>query len=96
VKGLAGRSNTRAKPLLDSPLMQQYPFSRLTHPEIVDLFHSFRVQLGSNDIHRDNIIANFRNIPRDRFNNLINEIIEHSEENTFESVTVIPTVSEGI
>jgi hypothetical protein len=96
VKGLTGRSfKSRSQPLSSSPLIQQYPFSRFTHSEIVDLFHSFKVQLGTNDAQRDTIIISFRNMLSDSFSTFMFEIIDPSRTNLFEMVTVVPMESES-
>jgi hypothetical protein len=72
VKGLTGStSKHHSLPNIGSPLMASFSFSRFTPAEIVDLFYYFRVQLGHNDLQREQIITSFRIMQRKQFDSLV-------------------------
>jgi hypothetical protein len=74
--------------------LAQFPFARFTHDGIVALFRSFRIQLGKDDSQRDTIINRFQKMQQDSFQSLVNQIIDQSHFDTFDTVTVTPTESD--
>jgi hypothetical protein len=68
VKGLnRGVSKSISHTKSCSILMAQFPFARFTHDEIVDLFRSFRIQLGKDESQRDKIIGIYQKMSRENF-----------------------------
>jgi hypothetical protein len=91
VKGLNGGTfKIRSQSHSGSLLLAPFPFSRFTNAEIVDLFHPFRVRLGFNEIQRDQIIKSFRSMQRNQFDSLVHQIIDKSQHDSFDIVTVVP------
>jgi hypothetical protein len=73
IKGLnGGVSKSLSHTKSSSILMAQFPFARFTHDEIVDLFSSFRIQLGKDELQRDKIISGFQKMPREKFQSVVN------------------------
>jgi hypothetical protein len=89
VKGLIGdASKNHSQAISGSSILNQFPFSRFTHEEIIALFRSFRVHLGKDYSQRDILIRRFQQMQRNSFGTLVNQLIDHSRANTFEMVTV--------
>jgi hypothetical protein len=79
------------------PLFDNFPFTRLTVEEIVELFSSYRIKLGDNAQHREQIILVIQTSSRISFENTIKQVIDKSKTNLYEMVIVYPhTISEGL
>jgi hypothetical protein len=95
VKGLnRGASKNQSQTISGSSILAQFPFSRFTHDEIIELLCSFRIQLGKDEAQRDIIINRFQNMQRDSFNSLVNQLIDHSYSDSFETITLSPLESD--
>jgi hypothetical protein len=70
-----------------NPLVTQLPYFRLTESEIADLFRSYRVSLSSIMTQCDEVIQQFRTMQRDKFSKIIEQILMHTKEDTFELTT---------
>jgi hypothetical protein len=53
------------------------------------------VQLGYNELQRDQIIASFRTMQRNQFDSLVHQIIDKSRHDSFDIVTIVPQEQGG-
>jgi hypothetical protein len=74
-------------------LLAPFSFFIFTNAEIVDLFRTSRVQLGSNNAQHDDIIKCIKAMQRDSFCSIMTQLIVRSKANTFEMVIIIPMLS---
>jgi hypothetical protein len=78
------------------PLLDNFPYSRLTVDEVSELFRSYRIFFGDNDTHRDLILTTIQSSSRQCFENTIRQVIEKSKDNSYEFIIVYPkTNSKG-
>jgi hypothetical protein len=72
------------------PLFDNFSFTRLTVEEIAELFSSYRIKLGDNAQHREQIILAIQACSRNSFENTIKQVIDKNKTNSYEMVTVYP------
>jgi hypothetical protein len=102
VKGKAGSSTAsdRGRDAWTSgkcPLLDSFPYSRLTVDEVSELFRSYRIILGDNATHRDLILMAIQSSSRQCFENTIRQVIDKRKRNSYEFVIVYPkTNSDGL
>jgi nitrate reductase gamma subunit len=68
---MSGTNKSKAHLASGSSLLAQFPFTRLTDAGIADLFHTYKVQLGSDTVQRDIIISSIRGMQRDNFGSIM-------------------------
>jgi hypothetical protein len=66
----------------------------MTDLEIVELFRTYRINLGQNDTQRDKIISHFQNINRSQFELAVKQVLDQTKVDLFEKVTVTPDTNE--
>jgi hypothetical protein len=70
------------------PLLTHFPFTKLSSDEILDLFRSYCIILGETEENRTLILKSLQTSSRESFINSLNQMIEKSIENSYDTVTV--------
>jgi hypothetical protein len=95
-KGMVGSSSGAGSSRTNSlsgtyPLLTNFPFTRLSTEEVLELFRSYRIILGENETQRDMILKSLQNSSRDTFLNSVSQMIEKTIENSFDLITMYPS-----
>ena len=67
-------------PAKGNPLIDAFPFNRLTSSEIVSLFEVYRISLGQTEAQREFVISNMRTCPRPSFENIIHQALQLTKD----------------
>lgn len=76
----AREKHLEEQPTKGNPLLDAFPFTRLTNAEIASLFQVYKITLGHSESQRDFIIGNMRSVPRPSFEDILRQAFDLTRE----------------
>lgn len=67
-------------PVKGNPLLDAFPFTRLTNAEVASLFEVYHISLGHSESQRDFVINNMRACPRPSFEDILHQALALTKE----------------
>lgn len=77
------------------PLVNTFPYRRLTNDQVVELFRVYHIQLGSSEQDQMNIIHAIQNMTRDKFEIAIQGILLRTRSIPQDQMVVVNQLDSG-